>query len=278
MRLALTHLLHAGERRPPDALAVSLEPAGLRHFVPGWLPCGECGQCRRGWMSACLRGRALGDDRELEVGDRFLTAVDEPAGVAALEDGRAACAGVVAELQELAARTGLGSGDIAVWIGDGAFTTLGARLSAARGCATFLLRSRPGLGPALDQGQDQGPGSRIRSLRHGDGPKVWNESVGAVAAAAPGAFLERRLFVESAEPALVEAAIALAVPGTSIGFIQGTGGGALPPSALASCRVIVSAGRGYHPDLIPEALAALRRDPTLTDDLLGEGGFSLTRL
>jgi hypothetical protein len=32
--------------------------------------------------------------------------------------------------------------------------------------------------------------------------------------------------------------------------------------------VLVAPGRGYHPDLVPEALAALRRDPSLTDELL----------
>jgi hypothetical protein len=178
---------------------------------------------------------------------------------------------VVAELQELAARAGLGSGDLAVWIGDGPRAVLGARLSAARGCATFHLRATPGPGGGT-------------ALGLADGPSVWSDALAAAAASAPGGFLERRLFVESAEPALVESALALAAPGTSIGFIEGAGSGALPPAALASCRVVVAAGRGYHPDLIPEALAALRRDSALVDDLIAvdEGGdgarFGLRRI
>jgi hypothetical protein len=287
VRLALTHLLLAGPRRPADAVAVS---AGARHFVPGWLPCGECGRCRRGWLAACPRGRVLVEAgvTEVEVPDRFVVALDDLGGVPPLEDARAACAGVVAELQELSARVGLGSGDLAVWIGDGARATLGARLSAARGCATFHLRSATGLGTARDQDQDQDQdqvgGGRIRMLSRSADAQTWSEVLAAAAAAAPGGFLERRLFVERAEPELVEAALALAVPGTSIGFIEGTGTASLPLGELSSCRVIVAAGRGYHPDLLPEALAALRRDPTLTDDLIAvdEGGdgarFGLRRI
>jgi len=293
VRLALTHLLLAGPRRPADALAVTAD-SRQRQFVPGWLPCGECGRCRRGWLAACPRGRLLVEPgvSEVEVPDRFVVALDDLTGVPPLPEAHAACAGVVAELQELAARVGLGSGDLAVWIGDGPRALLGARLSAARGCATFQLPSTPGLGLGLglarDQDQDpvhdQAGPPRIRTLSPSAGAAGWTEALAAAAAAAPGGFLERRLFLESADPALVEAALALAVPGTSIGFIEGSGAGTLSPAALASCRLIVAAGRGYHPDLLPEALAALRRDPTLTDDLIAvdEGGdgarFGLRRI
>lgn len=249
MRLRLTHLLFAGERRLPDAVATAADP-GSRWFVPGWLACGECGPCRRGWLGACPRGRALVEPGteppvEVEVGERFLTAIDDPPGVAALDDARAACAGLVAELQELAARVGLGSGDVAVWIGDGARSALGARLSAGRGCATFRIGTS---GPPLDEVRVQ-----IQEQER----------------QAPNGFLERRLFVERAEPALIDAALGLVVPGTSLGFLDGGGGAPLPLPTLASCRVVVAPGRGYHPDLVPEALAALRRDPTLTEQLLG---------
>ena len=121
-------------------------------------------------------------------------------------------------------------------------------------------------------------------LSRSAGAVAWSEALAAAGAAAPGGFLERRVFVERAEAELVEAALALAVPGTSLGFIEGTGTASLPPAALSSCRVIVAAGRGYHPDLVPEALAALRRDPTLTDDLIavdedGDGArFGLRRI
>jgi hypothetical protein len=216
-------------------------------------------------VAACPRGRALSEaDRAVDVDDRFLTPLDEPAGVTPMDDARAACAGVVAELQELSSRAGLGSGDLAVWIGDGARPTLGARLSALRGCPTFHLGGAAAAG--------------VTALSLSDAPSAWSEALAASAASAPGGFLERRLFVARAEPALVDAALALAVPGTSLGFLDGAGDGRLPPSALASCRVLVSAGFGYHPDLVPEALAALRRDPALTDGLIGDGTRDDARL
>jgi hypothetical protein len=162
---------------------------------------------------------------------------------------------VVAELQELSSRAGLGSGDLTVWIGAGARPALGARLSALRGCPTFHLAGAAAAG--------------VTALSLSEGPSVWSAALTAAAASAPGGFLERRLFVSRAEPALVEAALALAVPGTSLAFLDGAGEGRLDPGALSSCRVLVGAGFGYHPDLVPEALATLRRDPTLTDGLMG---------
>jgi hypothetical protein len=158
----------------------------------------------------------------------------------------------VAEVQELAAKAGLGSGDLAIWIGDDARMVLGARLSAARGCPTFHLRA-------------------------GDDPRASQDALAAAAASAPGGFLERRIFLARADPRVVEAALALVTPGTSLAFFEG-GSAALPLSALASCRVIVAAGFGYHPDLVPEALAALRRDPHLRDGLLTEAPRDETRL
>ena len=190
----------------------------------------------------------------VEAGERFLTAVDDPPGAPRLDDALAACAGVVAELQELSAKAGLGSGDLVVWIGDDPRMALGARLSRARGCPTFTL------GAAAEA-----------TLRLGDGPAAWGEALAVAAASAPGGFLERRLFVARADPALLEAALALAVPGTSVAIIDGSGGGTLPAGALASCRVLVAAGFGYHPDLVPEALATLRREAALTEGLVAEG-------
>jgi hypothetical protein len=264
LRLTITHLLFAGSgRRPPDALAAAAD--GTRFFLPGWLPCGECGQCRRGWVAACPRGRALSESEpSIEAEERFLTAIDDPAGAPRLDDGPAACAGVVAELQELSARVGLGSGDLAVWIGGDARMALGARLSALRGCPTFHV------------GGTAAP--RITPLALSDDPRSWGDALAGAAASAPGGFLERRLFVARAEPALVEAALALSMPGASLGFLDGAGGATLSPGALSSCRVLVAAGFGYHPDLVPEALATLRRDPGLIDGLLGDGARDEVRL
>lgn len=265
MRLRATHRLHAGDGdRPPDALAISDE--GRRFFVPGWLPCGECGPCRRGWVAGCPRGQALGQDAAIETSDRFVAPLDEPPGVAAIEDRRAACAGAVAEMQELSARAGLGTGDLAVWIGSDARCALGARLSAARGCTTFVLQ--PGASP--------GPG--ITGLDAAAGAESWRQALATAASTAPGGFQERRLFVSRAEPALVSAALSLIQPGATLAFVDGRGAATLEPGQLLSCRVVVGAGRGYHPDLVPEALAALRAQPGLVDDLIAEGAPRADRL
>jgi hypothetical protein len=272
MRLALTHFLFAGasDARPPDALGTTVDEPARRFFVPGWLPCGECGRCRRGWLAACPRGQALvppgSQSQTVELPERFLCAVDDPTGVAALDDGEAVAAGVVAELQEAGARAGLGSGDVAVWIGEDARSTLGARLSAARGCTSFQLRST-----------DVGAYPGVTSLSPADGGEAWSSALAAAAAAAPGGFQERRLFVARAEASLVASALALVVPGTTLSFLDGSGAATVRPSELSSCRMIVAAGRGYHPDLVPEALAALRRDRTLTQDLVVEGALPAAR-
>jgi hypothetical protein len=261
VRLRVTHLLFAGpgERRPPDAVA--RRPDDDRaFFVPGWLPCGECGHCRRGWVSACPQGRASAARAEgdLEIDERFLTALDDPAGVGPLAPAQAVCAGVVAEVQELAARAGLGAGDLAVWIGDDARCALGARLTASRGVTTFSL------------GAGFGSGEKVSVLDPAGDPPTWDQSLTAAASGAPGGFQERRLFVAQATPGLVAAAVALVAPGTTLAFLDGRGGGAVDPATLAPGRMIVGVGRGYHPDLVPEALAALRRDPALTEGLFGD--------
>jgi threonine dehydrogenase-like Zn-dependent dehydrogenase len=261
VRLRLTHICYAGASgvRPPDALAVDPD-SGQRVFVPGWLPCGECGRCRRGWVAACERGQALvgppAGPSVVDANDRFLTPLED-LSTAPLPEPVAACAGAVAEVAELAARSGLGAGDVAVWIGDDVRCALGARLSATRGCATFLLTS-----------SELPPRNAVNQLRLSAAPTSWSAALEAAAAAAPGGFQERRLFVARPTPLLVDAALALAAPGATLAFLESVGSAAVSPGALASCRMIVAAGRGYHPDLVPEALASLRRDPTLTDGLL----------
>lgn len=267
MQVRLTHLLWAGGlERPADALAVAIED-GRRYFVPGWLPCGECGSCRRGWVAVCPQGRTPTEgalpDRTIDVPDRFLAAVDDPPGAAELPGPLAACAGVVAELQELSARAGLGGGDLAVWIGEDARCTLGARLSASRGVSTFRV------------GAPEAAGSKgVTSLPAEAGARTWTDALAAAASGAPGGFQERRIFVADASPALVAAALALAAPGTTLAFLAARGEAQVPPGALSSGRMVVGAGRGYHPDFVPEALATLRRETDLVTGLVLDGSAS----
>jgi hypothetical protein len=179
----------------------------------------------------------------VEAGERFLTAVDDPPGAARLDDALAACAGVVAELQELSAKAGLGSGDLVVWIGDDPRMALGARLSRARGCPTFTL------GAAAEA-----------PLRLGDGPAAWGEALAGAARLGAGRLPRAPAVRGPRRP-------------------RAAGGGAGPGRPrhqrrdprrqrrrhLAGGRprllpVLVAAGFGYHPDLVPEALATLRRE------------------
>jgi hypothetical protein len=259
MKLRLDHLLLARPdgARPPDAIGVPVDAPDRRFFVPGWLPCGECGRCRRGWLAACPRGRRLDASApEIEVSDRFLTDVDDPPGSARLHDAAAACAGLVAEVQEASARAGLGPGDAVVWIGDDARCALGARLAAARGCASFTLGA-PGAARA-----------GVTDLDASAGAESWAAALAAPAASAPGGFQERRLFLSRAGEDEVAAALALAAPGAVLTFLDGRGPASLRPADLPLCRIIVAAGWGYHPDFVPEALAALRSDEGLVADLL----------
>jgi hypothetical protein len=97
---------------------------------------------------------------------------------------------------------------------------------------------------------------------------AWADAVRAVAPIGPE-LRPRRLFVAGDEPAAAAGVLALVEPGATVVFL-GAPAAALPIDQLALCRVLIGGGR-YHPDLIPEALAALRSDPDLVDGLLVSG-------
>jgi hypothetical protein len=269
MRLRLTHLLSVPWGRGRiDALARPVDDeGGGRMFVPGWLPCGECARCRRGLVAACPRGRPLLEDSDArepaavrELDGRFIAPVDEPAGVTPLDDEQAVCAGLVAEVLEACARAGLGPEHLAVWLGDGLRSRIGARLGAGLGCPTFL--------GITGEAVPEIPG--VTSLRLDLDLGAWRSAVQAGAATAPGEFRERRLFVTGGDPAASAVLLALADPGTTMFFLDPSAGPALVPSALPSCRVLIGGGH-FHPDFVPEALAAVRRDPELVRGLVPPG-------
>jgi threonine dehydrogenase-like Zn-dependent dehydrogenase len=267
MRLRVTHLLvvDAAPDRPADGLAVELAgtPAGARRlFVPGWLPCGECGPCRRGLVAACPRGHApfagltAPPAAPLELAsERFLTPVDVAGD--ALEDPVAVTAGLAAEVIEAAARAGLGPGQVAVWAGTDARCVLGARWAAARAATSFHLRHPPAPAAAIP-------------LDLGDGPERWRDTIAAALQQAHGA-PERRLFLGGRSADEARAALALADPGTTISFLPGAPAVALDTRAHPLSRILTagaSEGR-YHPDLVTEALAALRKGEMDLADLVG---------
>jgi hypothetical protein len=102
------------------------------------------------------------------------------------------------------------------------------------------------------------------------GPAAWRETIAdAEAAGGPsGGRPERRIFVCGAGSELARAALELVTPGSTLSFLRGApavlaGLDAAPPLRLFT-------GGAGHPDLIPEALAALGRGEVDTGGLFVE--------
>jgi hypothetical protein len=263
LRVAVTHQIVPGvDARGGDALAVVEQgplPAGTCVFVPGRIPCGECAACRRALCDACAAPRPflIGDDGRGVIPDRFITAVD-----GALPPLRAIAAGLYADLIGAAGRAGLGAGDTAIWIGEPAWTRAGVSWSQSRGARTFVLAaSAPPSSPA---------GSGPVPLALSAGPAAWRATIAdAEAAGGPaGGRPERRIFVCGAGAELARVALELVTPGSTLSFLRGAppvlaGLDAAPPLRLFT-------GGAGHPDLIPEALAAVSRGEVATDGLFVE--------
>ncbi len=260
LRARLTHQIVPGVgARGGDALAIVEDgplPVGSRIFLPGRLPCGECAACRRALCDACASARAVvaGSDGRVAVPDRFVTTVD-----AALPPLGAIAAGLVTDVIGAGGRAGLGAGDTAVWLGEPSSTRVGASWSISRGARTFVLApAAPSTTP--------GP----VPLPLAAGPASWRETIAdAEAAGGPsGGRPERRIFVCGAGDDLARAALELVTPGSTLSFLRGApavlaGLDAAPPLRLFT-------GGAGHPDLIPEALAAVSRGEVDTDRLFVE--------
>ena len=102
------------------------------------------------------------------------------------------------------------------------------------------------------------------------GPAAWRETIAdAEAAGGPaGGRPERRIFVCGAGVDLARAALELVTPGSTLSFLRGAppvlaGLDAAPPLRLFT-------GGAGHPDLIPEALAALSRGEVETERMFVE--------
>ncbi len=264
LRAVVTHQIVPGVgARGGDALATVEEgplPAGTGIFIPGRIPCGECAACRRALCDACSAPRALvmSSDGRVVVPDRFITAVD-----GALSSLRAIAAGLYADIIGAAGRAGLGAGDTAIWIGEPAWTRAGIAWSHSRGARTFVLAaSAPPPSPATTSGPVP--------LALSSGPAAWRTTIAdAEAAGGPaGGRPERRIFVCGSGDELARVALELVTPGSTLSFLRGA------PSVLAGLDVapplrLFTGGAG-HPDLIPEALAAMSRGEVETDGLFVE--------
>ncbi|HEX3697379.1 MAG TPA: hypothetical protein VH374_18535 [Polyangia bacterium] len=262
LRVTATHLLvGVSAVRAGDAVAVvDGGPGPRRVFVPSPLPCGECPYCRRALTAACPNQRtpiSLDQHTAVDVPDRFITELGEPAW-GELRSEVVAGAGLVAEILDATARSGLGPGDTAIWIGDEPWVSLGAAFSARRSCRTFTV-GVVGSSERSESAASAAVGEPIVTLPATETPGGWQATIAAAEAASgagPGR-PERRIFVFSAEPAWATMALHLAAPGATLAFRRGLPGQLVGFDGLVATRVLV--GGGYHPDLIPEALAVLAR-------------------
>jgi hypothetical protein len=264
VRARVTHQIVPGvAARGGDALAIVEDgplPAGSRIFVPGRLPCGECAACRRALCDGCVAARAIAreSDGRVSVPDRFIATVDP-----ALPALGAIAAGLLADVIGAGGRAGLGAGDSAVWLGEPAWTRVGAAWSVSRGARTFVLAATA---PASSPEAASAPVPLALTA----GPAAWRETIAeAEAAGGPaGGRPERRIFVCGAGPDLARAALELVTPGSTLSFLRGA------PPALAGLDAapplrLFTGGAG-HPDLIPEALAAMSRGEVASDELFAE--------
>lgn len=259
VRVTIRSIVATGRGAGADAVGETGDPP-RRVFVAGFLPCGECGFCRRAVTAACRAPRwplepGPGGQRPgaVEVPDRFLVPIDEgtrdvavPGGQPRhLDDSIAAHAGLGAEILGAAARAGLGAGQTAIWIGGGLLGDWGAFYSHRRGCRSFRL--------APDRaGSTEG----VVRLPAGGNPGAWGAAVAAAEASA-GAGPERRIFVLGRDRGAVAAALSLCLPGSTLSLLDGAPASLAGLDLCAPLRILL--GGGCHPDLVTEALAALRR-------------------
>jgi threonine dehydrogenase-like Zn-dependent dehydrogenase len=261
MKLRLTHVvryrvdgteawdaLATGDRGPEAAL-------GTRWFVPGALPCGECPLCRRTLVGACRAQKAPLEGQPpgavLDLPERFLTAVDEPPELAPLDDRAALAAGVTAWALQALALANAAAGDLAIWLGPGPLPVAGAQLAAARGARAFLLAPLDG-GPAL-AGVTRAPTAEALAAA------VLAAEAGSAAAEGHAAARgQRRLFASSSDAEALAAVAALAGAGSTT-VLLGAGAATLASGFALPVEAMIVRSAAYHPDLVPEALAALRR-------------------
>jgi hypothetical protein len=133
-------------------------------------------------------------------------------------------------------------------VGSDVVARAGAGYTARRGCPSFLLGTPP-----------ETPDDQVGLLRPDSDADQWRQAIAAGEGDSPHGRRERRLFVTGAGPWAVDAAFCLAEAGgtvTLLGPGPWTLSGSLP--LPERCRLFTVAR--YHPDFVPEALAALRRD------------------
>jgi|GEM_PF-6471271 len=250
-------------------VAAVCELAGQTVFVPAEFPCGECGACRRSFVSSCVaRVRWLGDDLfpKIPIGNRFAYGFDP----AVIPERHALWAAIVIPWLEAMGRTGLGPGDVSFWLGESPLVLLGACLANSRG-SQVIVSGPSDLGEtmaALFIGEE-GSIPTFTPLH------LLDEKALAAQNKAASGFIERQIFTQGEDSMLWSAAGTLLGPGCTLVVF-----GPLPALAgLPADARIFTLGCDANPDFAAEALAALSRDSTLNRICLGlvaAGAFDIS--
>jgi L-iditol 2-dehydrogenase len=162
------------------------------------IPCGECGDCRRGWMTVCPRQRAIG--YHYDGGFAALMVVPEAVlrvgGVNRVPDGLSYAEASVAEplacVLNGQAMAAVGAGDDVVVMGSGPIGCLHVRLARARGARRVVLvdinRKRLDIAAGLVEpdvalrGDEVDPVEAVRDVTGGRGADVVIVATGSAVA------------------------------------------------------------------------------------------------
>jgi hypothetical protein len=198
----------------------------------------------------------------LALPDRFLTPLDDPPELAPLSSPAALLAGPAALAQQALALASAAPGDAAVWLGSDPLARLGARVAAARGLKAFLLAAAGD--PAL-------PADQVTTASD---PAVLAEAIAAAETPAGGhaTRIQRHLVATRSDPATWSLAARLAAPAEHSRSSVPARCGSARSISRPNLRLLRTGA--YHPDLVPESLALLRREPALGDHAQPTGDAS----
>lgn len=229
--------------RVDDASAGSAVLLGKRVLVGPIDPCGQCEVCRRGGAAVCPTAkRRDGISARLRVASRWVVALDD--GLELPVPAAAAVAGDVATAYTLYARTGLGSREPVVIIGDNAVTRFLVEIVRAKGITPTVVTA--GDGAWRDWLVSKGA-----AVVDGSSERLHDAVTTAVGAQGLGARPWR--VIATGSSALTRAAMLAGPRATLTAYVDGSAP-ALPADLLAR-EVTVIGVAGPHPDLIVEAAA-----------------------
>ena len=238
-------------------------PAGCSS--PACFPAASVPRCRRGLVALCPARRARSIDagaacrrRAVDLPDRFLTAARRSARPARRSPSPLALlAGPVALAQQALALASAGPGDVAVWLGGDPLARLGARVAAARGLKS-LPAGRPRRPAAGAEGVTTAADPRRRCAEATAAAETPRRRPRRAHPAPPRRHPLRRRRLARRRPLA-------AAGGTLTAARPGPAAPPAPSQLPAELRLLRTGA--YHPDLVPESLAMLRREPSFAQHL-----------